>query len=293
MNWPRFGLIILLLMVAVVAGVTWGYLPPKNFPPEQVVEIEPGLDLGAVARLLHRQGVISSPLFFKLTLRVRGESGQVIAGLYQFARPLSSWAVAERVRAGEFVAEPVKLTIPEGLAAQAVTALVHEALPTLDQSAFLALAKSNQGRLFPATYALPSRVSVPQLITLLRQRFDQEIQKLMPTLAASGRSLSELVILASLVEEEASEASDRRLIADILWRRLDARQRLEVDVEPGTYDYFGLPDQPIVNPGRDALQAALAPTASDYWFYLSDRNGVIHYAKSFAEHQKNIDRYLK
>jgi UPF0755 protein len=66
-----------------------------------------------------------------------------------------------------------------------------------------------------------------------------------------------------------------------------------VDVEPGTYEYTGLPPAPITNPGLDAIRAVLEPTASDYWFYLSAEDGTTYYAETFTAHKQNIQKYLR
>jgi UPF0755 protein len=121
--------------------------------------------------------------------------------------------------------------------------------------------------------------------------------------------------MASLIEREARGDDDRTTIAGILWSRIGRGMALQVDASVAfargipegqlqkadlgidspynTYIYRGLPPGPIANPGMESLQAAMNPTATEYLYYIHDARGSIHYAKTYAEHQKNINRYLK
>jgi UPF0755 protein len=120
--------------------------------------------------------------------------------------------------------------------------------------------------------------------------------------------------MASLVEEETRTPADRRLVAGILWKRIKLGMPLQVDaVFPyingkntyevtardlkidspyNTYLYPGLPIAPIANPGLDSIKAAIEPAESPYLYYLSDRAGAMHYAKTFEEHKRNRELYL-
>ena len=68
---------------------------------------------------------------------------------------------------------------------------------------------------------------------------------------------------------------------------------LQVDAAPETYKVRGLPKKPINNPGLLAIKAAMYPTKSPYLYYLHDKDGKVHYAKTFAEHRLNVLKYLK
>jgi UPF0755 protein len=68
---------------------------------------------------------------------------------------------------------------------------------------------------------------------------------------------------------------------------------LKVDSPYNTYTNTGLPPTPIGNPGRDAMMAVLEPTESDYFYYITDEDGEFHYSKTYQEHLRNIERYLR
>jgi UPF0755 protein len=99
--------------------------------------------------------------------------------------------------------------------------------------------------------------------------------------------------MASLVEEEAKGDEDREYISGILWKRLSINMPLQVDAAPSTYEKRGLPENPITNPGLEAIQAAIHPKNSPYLYYLHDKEGNIHYARNFEEHKANKLKYLK
>jgi UPF0755 protein len=98
--------------------------------------------------------------------------------------------------------------------------------------------------------------------------------------------------MASLIEGEAKGDIDRGIISGILWKRIKIGMPLQVDASPETYKVKGLPKSPIGNPGIKTIEAAINPQNSPYFYYLHDKNGNIHYAKTFTEHEANIKKYL-
>ena len=282
-----------IFLALIILLVIWLYLPPAKFPINQVLQIKTGSNVTSVARELKTAGVIRSTNLFQFFIQLTGQSNKLKAGWYEFEKPLALTSVVGRLTAGEFAVNQVKLTIPEGLNATEITKLISQKLPALNQTEFLKLAEKNQGYLFPDTYFIPPHLPTSVLIELMRNNFEEHAKKLATELSESKHSLQEIVTMASLVEEEASKLTDRQMITGILWKRLDAGQKLEVDVATSTYEVVGLPARPIANPSLEALTATLKPQSTSYWFYLSDKNGNIHYAQTFAEHQKNIQIYLK
>jgi UPF0755 protein len=127
-------------------------------------------------------------------------------------------------------------------------------------------------------------------------------------------STSSVIIMASILEREATSSSDRRIIAGILWKRLDDRMPLQVDAALAyvlnkdgtkltsadlattslfnTYKNLGLPPTPIGNPGLSAIEDAISPASTTYWYYLSDSKGNIHYSSTYDEQIANEAKYL-
>jgi UPF0755 protein len=131
----------------------------------------------------------------------------------------------------------------------------------------------------------------------------------------SGKSMAQVVTMASLVESESRAGEERPIIAGILWKRLEAKiglgvdaanrymlnkptealtqKDLDADSPYNTRKYRGLPPSPISNPGITAFEAALHPVASEYLYYLHGSDGRVHYAVTNDEHNQNRARYLK
>ena len=128
-----------------------------------------------------------------------------------------------------------------------------------------------------------------------------------------------IITIASIIQREAADKGDMKLISGIIWNRIFSGMKLQVDatlqyakgsekngwweeVKPkdkkidspyNTYTNLGLPPTAITNPGIDALLSAVTPLSSPYYFYLSDKEGEMHYAKTFAEHIANKGKYLR
>ena len=138
--------------------------------------------------------------------------------------------------------------------------------------------------MFPDTYEFYGHAGPEEVVLKMKENF---LKKVGPEVTR------DVIIMASLLEEEAAKTEDRKIISGILWKRLEAGMALQVDAEPDTYDYLGFPPGPISNPGLDAIEAALNPKLSPFWYYLSDKEGNIHYARDFEEHKTNRLKYLR
>ena len=176
----------------------------------------------------------------------------------------------------------VRVTVPEGFNIRQIAERLEEA-GFFPAEEFIKLAQNEGGYLFPDTYEFYGHARPEEVILRMKENF----------LKKAGEVSPDAVIMASLLEEEAAQTEDRKIISGILWKRLGAEFPLQVDAEPGTYEYLGFPPSPITNPGLDAIDAALHPASSPYWYYLSDKEGNTHYAKTFEEHKANRLKYLK
>ncbi len=174
---------------------------------------------------------------------------------------------------------------------------------------------SLEGFLFPDTYRIYRDASPADLVRKLLDNFGRKTEPLATEVATFGHSWFEVVTMASVIEDEVRGEEDRRRVSDIFWRRLAAGIPLqadstvnyvtgksaaavsledtEADSRYNTYKYAGLPVGPICNPGLSAIRAALEPDPNPYWFFLTDENGVVHYARNLQEHAANKAKYLK
>ena len=177
-----------------------------------------------------------------------------------------------------------------------------------------------EGVYFPDTYLIPTDENGLDTANRMINRFNERFTGYPEKFTAENIKWTTALTLASIIQREAAGTHDMPLIAGILWNRLDQNKQLEIDAtvqyargktENGwwspikgsdtrsiespfnTYLNKGLPPHPISNPGMDAIEAVLNPEATDCIYYLHDSEGIIHCSESFAEHELNIDQYLR
>lgn len=188
---------------------------------------------------------------------------------------------------------PVSITIPEGYDIRQAGNIFAAKLKNFNKTQFLEEAKSQEGYLFPDTYFLLNNANEEDAIKSMQDNFEKKINPLRPEIVTARKTEKEIIIMASILEKEAKGDTDRGIISGILWKRIKIGIPLQVDAVPETYKTKGLPDRPIGNPGLEAIKASIHPQSSSYLYYLHDKNGVTHYAATFEEHKKNIQKYLK
>ena len=310
-------MICVLAAVAVMLSIKLavGTVAPGDFKPGTVITIAPGTTLSAATDLLKANKVIGSTTLFKVYAALLGWGmTSVKSGDYLFSGPESSMRVAYRLDHGIQGFPIAKVTIPEGSDSRDMADIIAKAIPGFDTADFLPLAKAQEGYLFPDTYFWPTNLTPKQAVDDMRAIFDQKIASIQNDLAASHRTLQDEIAMASIVEREATSSADRRIVAGILWKRLDAGMALQADASffyvlststksltpddlrmkspYNLYIHTGLPPTPIGNPGLDAIGDTLAPTKTSFWYYLAGKDGVTHYAATLDEHNANIAKYL-
>jgi UPF0755 protein len=315
-RWWRTHLLFLATGLIFSVGFYWLLAAPlPNFPKDSLVQIEYGTSLPQIARVLGEKRLIRSEIVFIGLVRLFGGAESIDAGTYRFDEPVSVATIAARLIRGEYGVPEIRLTLPEGLSAREMSLLVAPLYTDAFAKEFLREAKPYEGFLFPDTYHFSGGDTPATIVAHMREVFDKRTAELRPLVSASGRSLGDTVRMASLLEREANTPEDQRVVAGILWKRLDIGMPLQVDavfayifektgyaptlddlkVESpfNTYLNRGLPPTPIGNPGLEALTAALTPTPSPYLYYITGNDGAMYYAKTFAEHERNIEKYLK
>lgn len=322
--------IIVMAGVIVAAASLWfrnAVYGDRTLPAQTTQVIIPkGATFGDVTAELKADGVIAHPFALRILARLRRDEGNVKAGEYRFPPHLSSDEILRRLVAGE-AQVAVWVTLPEGFTAREIAkALAERKLGS--EAAFERVflhhgldiggrrTPSLEGYLFPSTYLVPTDVTPGAAAKLLTDQFRKELPGDADVRAkALGRTVPEVVTLASLVEREAKADDERALMAGVYYNRLRLGMPLEVDatieyVFPehhsvitkrdleiespyNTYRHPGLPPTPIANPGKPSLDAAFAPRPSDYLYYVYKGDGHHAFAKTLAEHNANVARYLK
>lgn len=264
--------------------------PPFSFPSGSIITIPEGVGLYTLAERLREDKVIRSPFWFRVAAILFGGERDMKAGQYLMPHPQNVFTVAWRVSRGDYDIETVKVTIPEGFNVSKIASLFDNRFKFFDHESFVTLAP--EGYLFPDTYFIPVTATASSTIKLLNDNFTRKVAPSMSAINSSKKTLKEIIIIASLLEAEANTKEDREMASDILWKRLKLRMPLQVDSETGTYEFVGLPVNPINNPGLVSIEAAIHPTSTPYLYFLTGKDGKMHYAKTFDEHKRNIEKYL-
>jgi len=326
------GLVVLLLLILVPAGQmawsTWSLQRPfKGYEgSERRVVVAPGTGAAQVLDRLQREGVIDNAKLARLYLIFKGNP-KLQAGEYLFKGPLTTPQVLRMLVRGQTVARSV--TIIEGLTLEEIAdQLARGGLGR--REVFLDLMRSPkliadfdpdapdlEGYLFPETYSFASAASekeiVGTLVKTFRRRFERDVWPRMAQ-GSPGKTVRQVVTLASIVEKEARVAGDRPLIAAVYRNRLDRRiglaadptviyalkrvgrwtgnirkEDLRMDSPYNTYRYAGLPPGPICSPGLASLEAAAAPADVPYLYFVSRNDGTHVFAETLAEHNRNVE----
>ena len=299
----------------LVGGYIFAFAPPSDFPSNSIIVIVRGTSASEISAQLADANVIKYPAILNLILRISGVGGSVKSGAYLFKSPENVFKVANRLATGAYGLPPARITFPEGVTVRDISEKVSEAFPLILADDVVSLGKTQEGYLFPDTYLFPPDATAESVVEAMRANFDVKITQLSAGIKASGRSIRDIVIMASLVEKEARTDANRRIVAGILWNRLKLGIPLQVDAVFGyifnrdtyspsfedlkvdspynTYIHTGLPPGPISNPGLESLQAAISPAKTNYLYYLTGSDNLMHYATTYAEHVANQTKYLR
>ena len=173
------------------------------------------------------------------------------------------------------------------------------------------------GYLMPATYAFDASTTAQSMIQSMLDAFGKQVTPdLVATAKARGMSLHQVVTLASIVEREAANASERPLIAGVYQNRLDQQMLLQADptvIYPitkgrplgrrirqselhakngyNTYASAGLPVGPIANPGRLSIDAVLDPASTKALYFVADGTGGHVFADTLEQHNANVKKW--
>lgn len=281
--------ILIIAASAVGLIIFLSILFPLNFKPTDV-SIVKGMTSHDAALALKEKKVISSSFLLRVILKLSG--AHVLSGEYHFGNRDNIFKVASRITNGDFGRPQVQVTIPEGSTNIQIAEAIKATYPNFNDKEFLAKASGKQGYLFPDTYYFES-TSTDLIISTLTDHFDLKVRFLQATAESEGRNWHDIVVMASILEEEANNPEDFALVSGILWKRIEIGMALQVDVDLNTYKEPGLPAEPLSNPGLDTLTAAMYPSESTHLFYLTGNDGLMHYAEDFEEHKANVQKYLR
>jgi len=314
-----------LVCMAIVAGAAafllWQPYSVSDTQTQQFI-VSPKETTSEIADQLAKAHLIKMSFVFKVEVKRQGVDQKLKAGSFNLSPSMTLTQIVQALTTGDKL-NGEWVTIPEGKRREEVAEILSNSqLPKFNAQDFIDETANKEGYLFPDTYLIPPQATAGAIITTMTNTFNQKVTVgLAPKLKVSGHSLSDVVIMASIVEREAKSYDDMRLVSGVLWKRMSIGMALQSDVvdeylhgyEASTKSWWGnstaadrqssspfnsyltvgLPPHPISNPGLNAINATLDPIITDDLFYLSDDQGHIHTAKTLNQHDQNINTYLK
>ncbi len=291
--YTTYGIVVIFIFFAI-----WSISSlPSNFPVGTNFVVDEGESLQSISARLETEHYINSALFFRMWVSFLGRDRHVQLGLYSFDEPLTLGSVVKRLIYGNPDAPLLSITVPEGSTTGETAEIIKKVLPDFSIDVFnkKVSEKDANGKLFPSTYYLLPSYDEEKIVSMMMDTFNRKYEAYFAKskIPTQLKNQQEVIILASLLEGEAKTEEDMKLVSGILLKRLSINMALQVDVAKETYKSRGLPNEPINNPGIIALDATFNPTSSSYLYYLTDKTGIMHYSKTFEEHKRNIQKYLK
>lgn len=243
-----------------------------------------------IAIHLEQRGLVPFAPLFRIFVLTTGVAGKLQAGTYVFSPSMSPFEISRKLATGDIVKE--RITIIEGWTIEQIAEYFKEQ-GLFSKQEVLAYADF-EGYLFPDTYFFSKGTELKEIIQKMMETFEKKVsQEWRDNIQRQEKSLAGIVIMASLLEKELQSFKDKSIAANILWKRLDIGMALQVDTAPITYEQRGLPKKPIANPGLASIKAAIYPTESPYWYYLSTLEGKTIFSKTLEDHNRAKARYLR
>jgi len=294
---------------------------------QYLVTIKPGMTTADIADLLHKKHLVKTPEAFRMEARLRGLAGKLEAGQYEIEGGMSNREIVDILSQGQTYV--VKFTVPEGFnVAKTAKKLEAEGLGNAAKFREAArnytpypymettnpdVAYKAEGFIYPATYSLQPGMSEKDILAVMVKAFNTEMNKagIPDEVRQQKYSLRDVVNLASMVELEAVFPEEQPRIAQVFLRRLHlympiqsdttiqyilGTQKQEVTIADtkiqspyNTYLHDGLPPGPIGSPSLRAIQAVLHPEASDYLYFVAEKDGHHRFTKTYQEHLQAIE----
>lgn len=322
--------IVLIGLLVIVSWLLWGGATIKK---SGELTISSGEAAQQVWRNVVEEGFTSSTIPWRYYAWRQEAAAALQAGKYHIEKEETVAQVIARLKAGDTVPDELGITFPEGFTLeQMASRTAVKGLGTVDEYITVATpqnfrdqheflqnlpaSRSLEGYLFPDTYQVFDDDSARDVIARQLATFDAKMtEELRAEAQGAGRTLDQVVIMASIIEREVLTDDDMAIVAGVLWQRLDdgvglgadatvryalekwdgalTVQDLATNSPYNTRRYRGLPPGPISNPGLRALVAATRPEESEYYYYLSAPDGRTYFAKTNDEHNANKAKYLE
>lgn len=306
-------------------------------------EVKDGESASILATHLKENQIIKSPFFFKLYLKHKGLDKKIQSGIFQMEPPFTIPRVASALASPEnnersitiipgwdlrdiaeyFIEEKIITSTEQfySLVGKPANNLQFDYLNPYEEEFYFFDDKprsvSLEGYLAPETYRIYKNEDLPSIVHRLIAQTDKEFTpQMQEDIQKRQLSVPEILTMASIVEKEVKTPEDRKKVADLFWRRVEAgmglqadstvhylsgregdvftkAQERQIDSLYNTYKYRGLPPGPIANPSVSSIMAAIYPEKNDAWYFLTTLEGEVKYGRTLDEHNANVAKYLR
>ncbi|MEH7354211.1 endolytic transglycosylase MltG [Neobacillus drentensis] len=339
--------ILMLLFIVLIGGGGYFYIQSALKPldssskKQKTVEIPLGSSVTGIAEKLEANGIIKNAKVFKYYVKLKNEGG-FMAGDYQLSPSMDVPEIVSRLKTGKVLAKAsFKITVPEGQQLKEIAAIMAKATNQKEDDVFNKLNDKEfiktlmakypdiltdeimhstvkyplEGYLYPATYPFyKPNPSVEEMVTAMLDKTRNVLSDYTEESNKKKLSIHQLLTMASLVEEEATEKADRKMIASVFYNRMKKGmplqtdptvlyaqgkhkdkvlyEDLEVDSPFNTYKNKGLPPGPIANSGKMSIEAALEPAETDFYYFLATAEGEVIFTKTLDEHNQEKAKHI-
>ncbi|KNZ43291.1 endolytic transglycosylase MltG [Acetobacterium bakii] len=336
-------IILLIIILGATAVFSFNYfindkLAPVGNGDPVFVDIEEGSVVSDIAEQLEAENLIQDALAFELMAKKEGLGNQIQSGYYEFKPSESALEILNRLIEGDVYDSAV--TIPEGRNIKEFAAILEEQmvcsaedfiaetqkvgdyqknypiLSTISLEPKDGVSRTLEGYLFPDTYNFKPNTDPSEVVTAMLDRFVEVYnQDYLNRTAEMGKTVDQIVIMASIIELETKFDDDKANAASVFYNRIAADQPLQSDITvdyargekkailtteetqfPSPYNTYinkGLPFGPICSFGEPALKAALYPATTEYMYFVADiKTGKIYFNVTYEEHLEDVETYL-
>lgn len=315
-----FIIALFLLLITIASGLFFCFIyyqivtPFSNKQNEKIFIIEQNESLKSIAANLESAKLIRNDVFFIAYVYYKGWAGRLQAGEYSLNSSLNIPQIAGKITGGDIISNEIRVTIPEGFTLKKIDARLAEA--GLIKAGNLTAQSQLEGFLFPDTYLFNKNDNLDDIILKMKDNFKKHIDSnLTREMAKQGKTIEEIITMASILEKEVKTYNDKQIAAGIFWKRIADNYPLQscatlayileidkwrysisdtkIDSPYNTYKNIGLPPGPICSPGLESIKAAIYPIKTDYNFFLSEPDGgKTIFSRTLEEHNLNKIKYL-
>jgi len=309
----KYFLIVLILIILSGCVFVWVgiYLPKEpDFSETVTFLVKKGEGAKEISINLKEQDLIRYDFLFRVYVLFKEVGGDLKAGEYELSRAMAVPEIVNKLASGDRIKKII--TIIEGWNLEDIGNYLEEKGIVKAKE----LDPSLEGYLFPDTYEISPEDGIKEIVEKMLDNFDKKLtSELREEISSQGKTVHEIVIMASLLEKEVRTFGDKKIVSGVLWKRLEysiplqvdatityitggkttkiTKEELQIDSPYNTYKYKGLPLGPISNPGLESIIAATYPQDSQYLYYLSTPEGETIFSRTLKEHNAAKAKYLK